>query len=372
MESEHLFNYTMVRLMNRKYILAVVFVLGLWTGGSSARPGQAPKPFSKSEIISLIRQAESPNHEVSQGDIAVEVQRRGVDFAVDDKVLDEFRRAGARSFLLNAIKHAQEEANRPRMEQPEPDSNEPDSPEARRRADLAALARMPLIEQARYYALDFANELPNFVVNQIVTRYFEHSASRNWQVQDKLEIELTYQADKGEQFKILTIDGKPTSSTYESLGGSTSTGEFGSILAALFLPKSDAEFREKGHDRLNGRDTVIFEFKVKRADSTSRITDKNSGKSVIAGYSGSVWIDTETKRVLRIEESNDDIPAGFPITLSENAVDYDWVTIGGERYLLPVHAEVLLGRDADRIYTKNSIEFRKYHKFEGDVKIIPN
>jgi hypothetical protein len=359
-------------LMNRKHMLAVVLVFVLCIVGGGVKAGQQPKAFSKTEIMSLIKQAESGTHEVSQGDIAVEVQRRGVDFAVDDKVLDEFRRAGARSFLLNALKHAQEEANRPRMEQPDIDTNELDSPEARRRAEVAALARMPLIEQARYYALDFANELPNFVVNQIVTRYLEHSASRNWQVQDKLEIELTYRADKGEQFRILTIDGKPTTSTYDSLGGSTSTGEFGSILAALFLPRSNADFKEKGHDNLNGRDTVVFEFKVKRADSTSRITDKNSGKSVIAGYSGSVWIDQETKRVLRIEEANDDIPPGFPITLSENAVDYDWVTIGGERYLLPVHAEVLLGRDADRIYTKNSIEFRKYHKFEGDVKIIPN
>src|SRR5262249_32364214 len=268
------------------------------------------------------------------------------DFAVDDKVLDDFRRAGARTFLLNAIKRAVEESTRPRMERRDPASEDPESPEARRRAELEALAKLPLIEQARYYALDFARELPNFVVNQVVTRYVEHSASRNWQLQDKLEIELTFQTDKGEQFKMLTIDGKPTTATYDSLVGSTSTGEFGSILAALFLPKSNANFKEVKRDNLHGRDTVVYDFKVPRVSSNSRITDKNSGKSVIAGYSGSVWIDVETKRVLRIEESNDDIPAGFPITLSENAVDYDWVTIGGERYLLPVHAELLMGRDA--------------------------
>jgi hypothetical protein len=358
--------------MNSKSILAVLLLLGVFFIRGSAQAGQEPKPFSKSEVMYLIKQAESDTHAVSQGDIAVEVQRRGLDFAVDDKVLDEFRRAGARSFLLNAIKHAQEEANRPRMERRESDLDDPNSPEARRRADLETLAKLPLIEQARYYALDFTNELPNFVVNQVVTRYAEHSASKNWQLQDKLEIELTYQSDKGEQFKVLTIDGKPTTSTYDSLGGSTSTGEFGSVLAALFLPKSNADFKEVKHDSVHSRDTVVYDFKVKRVNSSSRITDKTSGKSVIAGYSGTVWIDTETKRVLRIEESNDEIPAGFPITLSENAVDYDWVTISGERYLLPVHAELLLGSDADRYYSKNVIEFRNYHKFEGDVKIIPN
>jgi hypothetical protein len=339
--------------------------------GASARV-QEPRPFTKNEILSLIKQAETGTGGVSQGDIAVQVQRRGVDFAVDDPVLDEFRRAGARPFLLNAIKHALAESDRNNMDRRDSGQEDPDSPEAKRRADLEALAKLPIIEQARYYALDFARDLPNFVVNQVVTRYAEHSASRNWQLQDKLEIELTYLTDKGEQFKILTIDGKPTTTTYDSLAGSTSTGEFGSILAALFLPRSNADFRETKRDNLHGRDTVVYEFKVKRVDSTSKITDKGSGKSVIAGYSGSVWIDVETKRVLRIEEASDDIPEGFPITLSENSVDYDWVTISGERYLLPVHAELLLGRAADKLYTKNSIEFRNYHKFEGDVKMIPN
>jgi hypothetical protein len=360
------------KAMKRKLILAPALAFALFMIGATSGAAQNPKPFTKSEILTLIKQAETGPHEVSQGDIAVEVQRRGVDFVVDDKVLDEFRRAGARSFLLNAIKRALEESTRPRMDSQEPIPDDPDSPEARRRAQLEALARLPLIEQARYYALDFANELPNFVVNQVVTRYLERSNSRNWQLQDKLEIELTYQSDKGEQFKMLAIDGKPTSSTYESLGGSTSTGEFGSVLAALFLPRSNAEFKEVKHDNLHGRDTVVYEFKVKRTDSTSRITDKNLNKSVIAGYTGTVWIDVETKRVLRIEESCDEIPEGFPITLSENAVDYDWVTISGERYLLPVHAELLLGRDSDRIYTKNTIEFRNYHKFEGDVKLVPD
>jgi len=356
--------------MKHKYIVIAILLSGLCMAGGGARGGQQPGPLSKSEILALIKQAESGSRDLSQGDIAVDVQRRGIDFPADDKVLDEFRRAGARTFLLNAIKHAQEEANRPRMERR--DSEGEDSPEARRRADIAALANLPLIEQARYYALDFAGELPNFVVNQAVTRYMEHSSSRNWVVQDKLEIELNYQSEKGEQFKILTIDGKPTTTTYDSLARSTSTGDFVSLLTALSLPHSNADFKEVKHDSLNGRETVVYEFRVKRADSSSRITDKGSGKSVIAGYSGSVWIDAETKRVLRIEESNDEIPAGFPITLSESAVDYDWVTIAGERFLMPVHAELLLGRDADKQYFKNTIEFRNYHKFEGDVKLIPD
>src|SRR5215469_8583664 len=104
------------KVMNTKYIIIVVVTLffSIFPGKAQAR--QDLKPFSKSEVLALIRQAESGPHEVSQGDIAVEVQRRGVDFAVDDRILDEFHRAGARTFLLNAIKRAVEESSRPRMD----------------------------------------------------------------------------------------------------------------------------------------------------------------------------------------------------------------------------------------------------------------
>jgi hypothetical protein len=76
--------------------------------------------------------------------------------------------------------------------------------------------------------------------------------------------------------------------------------------------------------------------------------------------------------VLRIEASNDDIPAGFPITLAESSVEYDWTTIAGERYLLPIHAEVLLGIDSKKYYTRNVIEFSNYRRFEAKIKIDPN
>jgi hypothetical protein len=60
------------------------------------------------------------------------------------------------------------------------------------------------------------------------------------------------------------------------------------------------------------------------------------------------------------------------VTLSENAVEYDWITIGGERYLLPVRAELLLGVDSQRTYTRNVIEFTGYRKFEAKIKVDPN
>jgi hypothetical protein len=235
-----------------------------------------------------------------------------------------------------------------------------------------AVAKLPMIEHTRKLALDYADELPNFIVTQIVKRYVQDSDSKDWKLDDTLEVELTYREGKGEQFKLLRINGKPTQQTYESLGGSTSTGEFGSMLSAVFLPRTKAEFKEVKKDLLRGRETVVYDFKVRKADSISAITDKESGQTVVASYSGSIWVDAETRNVLRIEASHEGMPPAFPVTLSENAVEYDWVTIAGERYLLPVRAEVLMGRDRDRVYTRNVIEFKNYQKFEAKIKIPSN
>ena len=60
----------------------------------------------------------------------------------------------------------------------------------------------------------------------------------------------------------------------------------------------------------------------------------------------------------------------MPYGTSENAVEYDWVTIAEQRYLLPVQAELLMGRAGQQYYTRNVIEFSNYHKFEGKLKVL--
>jgi hypothetical protein len=334
----------------------VLTICILLASGLPAVAWQATQPLTKQEILSRLREAEA--HRLSQADLAAEINQRGIAFAVDERTLDEFRRAGGRSFVLETIKQAGKNQGRPQVSDPEL-TNEPAKP-------------VSLLEEARQHALEFAEELPNFIVTQLVTRYVRTPENKDWQLDDKLEIEVTYRVGKGEEFQLLRVNGVPARQTYEQIGGSTSTGEFGSLLAAIFLPRSKAEFKEVKRETFQGRPTVVYDFKVRRANSNSSISDRNTGARTVAGYSGSLWIDTETRRVLRIESSHDEIPAGFPITLSENAVDYDWITIAGQRYLLPARAEVLLGRDDQRIYTKNVIEFRGYRKFEAKIRVEPN
>jgi hypothetical protein len=385
--------------MRKRIVFAAILLSTCCVLWGNVLGQEANKPFTKQEILRLLKP--TPGVRFEQGDLAGEITQRGVAFPVDEKTLDELRSAGARSFVIDAIRKAAENVAPKRtppqtqtQEQP-PSVNQPASEapasdnrphlqresttgdpattteEAPRDPPKIDVKKLPLLEQARYHAAEFMADLPNFVVTQIVTRSVRTPEKKDWQQQDKLEIELSYRAKTGEQFKLIRYNDKPTQMTYQQLKGATSTGEFGSILGALFFPQSQAEFKEVRREIFHGRQTVIYDFRVKKAFSHNTITDINSGRTVTTAYSGSVWIDIESGRALRIEQSSEDIQPGFPITLAENAVEYDWITIDGQRYLLPVYAELILGSDPDRYYSRNVIEMRNYHMFDTDIKILP-
>jgi len=388
----------------RKKSIFFIFLLWTWLACWGLVLGQENKPpLTKQEILRLLKPA--PGTRYGQGDLAGEIAQRGIAFPVDEETLVELRKAGARSFLIEAIQQAAQSAARPQS-QPQPAAESPvpaahprlqrqpaneaaneaatpattetaagapaPTEEELRLARNAALTRLPLLEQAREHAAEFVDELPNFIATQFVTRYVRTPEGKEWQVQDKLEVELTYRVKDGEKFKLVRYNDKPTQMSYEGLNGATSTGEFGSMLAALFSPQSQAEFKEVRRETFRGRQTAVFDFRVKKAFSSNQITDKTSGRTITAAYSGSVWIEVETGRTLRIEQSSEDIQRGFPITMAESAVEYDWVMIGGQRYLLPVYAEMIMGSDPGRYYSRNVIELRNYHMFETDVKILPD
>lgn len=234
------------------------------------------------------------------------------------------------------------------------------------------IAGSPLLDEAREHALDFADELPNFIVTQYVTRTKQTLPNKEWKIDDQLEIEITFRTGKGEDFTLLRVDGKPAKKTYQEIKGSTSTGEFGSMLAMAFAPQRQAVFMEVMRETIRGHPTVVYSFKVDKANSSTSLSDSKNGKTIVVGYTGRVWIDTESRRVLRIQTSDDEMPKGFLITQAESTVEYDWVMIAGERYLVPVRAEVQVGFAAQKFYTKNVIEFRNYRRFETKIKIDPN
>ena len=63
------------------------------------------------------------------------------------------------------------------------------------------------------------------------------------------------------------------------------------------------------------------------------------------------------------------MPRSFPLDQVESAVDYDYVFIGDNKYLLPVHSEALSCARSSSQCSRNVIEFRNYKKFSADTSI---
>jgi hypothetical protein len=64
------------------------------------------------------------------------------------------------------------------------------------------------------------------------------------------------------------------------------------------------------------------------------------------------------------------IPSDFPMDTVESAVDYSYVMIGGMSFLLPVHAESLGCERSTSYCSHNIIDFRNYHEFRTDFKLV--
>jgi hypothetical protein len=335
---------------------------------------------------------------VRQGQITTdaairELRQRGIIFEVTDEVLDRARQLGAPGALITALVEltfqpspkpsptARPQPTRtipsgpvpassaPPRDQTEPVSDEPSEVSAE--DETARLSQLPLIEQARFHALRSADDLPDFIVTQTIRRMVRDGRGQ-WQTRDILETEVRVEGGR-ERVELLSINGRATQRRYEDVGGATSVGDFSGQLAAPFLPSTNTRFREARRERYRGRLCRVYDFVVPKANSgytlTVRLSD-GTPQRIQVGYQGSLWIDEATKRVLRIEHTATDIPPGFPMSQVESAVDYDWVTILGKNYWMPLTAETIQVSDAYRQAFRNVSEFRNYRKFEGDVKII--
>jgi hypothetical protein len=225
----------------------------------------------------------------------------------------------------------------------------------------------PLIEKARLATFSFSDKLPNFICQEYMSRFARYSNAKPWQPLDVISAEIIYNGGQ-ESYRNLKINDRPTDKKMEELSGSWSTGEFASTLNDLFHPATDARFRFGGESNLLNLHARVYDFDVEQANSHWRV--QMGSQTIEPAFKGSVWIDPETGRVLRVEIQARDIPASFPMDAVESAVDYSWVRIAGDQVLLPVHAESLGCERGTASCSRNIIDFRGYRKYTADSKII--
>ena len=312
-------------------------------------------PLTSQEIVRLVYQL--PKNPGLRDEIVKEIRRRGIGFPLTDGLRGVVATKSGNDALL---RRTLEEAERRRLN-PTASALPPEA------------EALDLLERTRTVTLAAAQAMPDFIVKELVTRSNALGKTQNWRVLDHLSFAVGYRAQKGEDYKLLAINGQPPGEggfNLEQIGGSISAGEFVTMLTKIFTAENQTSFKAIDTDTLRNRRTIVYEFAIEKKFSPLLLM---ANKNVtIAGCRGRVWIDRETNRVLRLEEIATDIQPDFIITEIGWLIDYDWVTIGERPYLLPVQSDVIATyRIGERIYQdRNEIRFRNYQKFGTEVKLI--
>ena len=170
-----------------------------------------------------------------------------------------------------------------------------------------------------------------------------------------------------EDYRNFRIDDRPVDLPIERTG-SWSTGEFGTTLEDVMSMATNATFKRRGEEKMVGRTAVIFDYSVAQANSHWTMVSPD-GRQYKPAYTGAVWVDKDTRRVLRIEQMATAFPRDFTISRAECKLQYAYARIEQKSYLLPASSENVGCMSGSGACTRNAIEFRNYRKFSTDSNI---
>jgi hypothetical protein len=351
--------HAFIKLLCFSFILALVLLQPVHIG---AQPQVSQSPLTSREVVSLVYQL--PRRPDLKDEIVAEIRRRGIGFPLTD---------GLRSVV--ATKSGNDPLLRRTLEEAE-----------RRRLNPTASAlpseaeATDLLERTRAATLAAASAMPDFIVKQLIRRSRAYGTTNNWIPQDNLTIAVGYRANAGEEYKVLAVNGIPLSTEARQTrdyskdvdAGATSSGvEYISAVAGVFNPQSKATFTPVDTDTVRGRRALVYEYEVKQPNS--QLTLKAGDMAPVrVGSRGRIWLDRETNRVLRFEQIATEVPYDYPITAASSIIDYDWVTISEQKYMLPTHSEIMMTQvnRGVSVQSRNEIRFRGYQKFGAELKVI--
>lgn len=224
-----------------------------------------------------------------------------------------------------------------------------------------------VLRQATEFATRYTKQLPNFLCVQVTRRFYDPSGLEFWQRADVLNAKLSFFEQK-ETYQLMSVNGQvpKLDMSMDQLGGSTSSGEFGSLMKMIFDDKSYAKFQWERWGKLRGRLAHVYSFYIAQPNSGYMLVYEKTNEYKPA-LRGSVFVDKDTQMVLRLAFDAVDMPPSYPIQGTNVMLDYEFQTLSDQTFLLPLRAE--LKSRSGKLLTKNEIEFRLYRRFGADTTI---
>jgi hypothetical protein len=247
----------------------------------------------------------------------------------------------------------------PKVEPPKPKPIPPPSYEEQQK----------ILAEAREYAINYSTTLPDFLCLQRTHRYvdrnFKPGSVGSWSPSDRVVAKVSYFDQKEKYDLISDNDNSLVGKQYESVGGSISTGEFGSVLKDIFDPASAAEFHWERWATVRGELAHAYTYVIDQPHAR-RTVDYNHSQQTTPGYHGEVFILKGSNTVVRLTVEPD-MPPGFPIQEIHQTIDYSYVDISGQKFWLPLKSDLIMR--SDRNGSKNEIDWSSYRKYSADTSI---
>jgi hypothetical protein len=256
----------------------------------------------------------------------------------------------AAALLLVALAAAGSTTKLPDIESPPPDQRQ----------------QIKILLDAAEHAAHQEQSLPNFICTQTTRRFVDSTGGSGFQPLDVIVERLTY-FDHREEYKVVTVNGESSNVLHSDLSGTTTSGEFGTVLKDIFLPDSETDFAWENFYTLRGQRMHVFSYRVKVANSYYHIRVPQMNLDLVIGYHGLIFIDDNKHFVHRITQHADTIPPDYPVQDVSLALDYEYTRIGDSEYLLPLEFE--LRSRAGTQLIKNDATYDHYRKFAADTSI---
>lgn len=321
-----------------------------------AASGQAK--MTVSQLVSFVQSSIQLKHPDKQ--VADYLKRVTLTERLSVSTVEDLQGLGAGPRTLEALRQLQEASAR--LAPPAP---KPVKPPPKPIPPPSAAEQKRILAEVREYALSYVKRLPDFICTQVTRRYVDPSGLEIWQRQDVVTARLSY-FEQREDYKVILVNNRMVDASLDSIGGATSTGEFGSMLREVFEPETEAAFTWHRWTTLRGRRAHVFSYRVAQPKSKWRLSYQRQ-LEILTAYRGLVYVDAEIPMVLRITLEAVDVPPTFPIQQASTVLDYDFIEIAEQQYVLPLRAVVRMREG--RLLAKNEVEFRLYRKFGADTVI---
>jgi len=227
-----------------------------------------------------------------------------------------------------------------------------------------------VLRAVREYALNYSASLPDFICLEVTRRYhdlhYRPDTEGSWAISDRLAEKLTYFDQKEKYEAISHNDTSLFGKSAESLGGSLSRGDFGSILKEIFVPESDAEFNWERWGNLDGHLMHVYTYRIDQPHSKYTIDFNGHEQQTTPGYHGEIFVEKGSNVIMRITLTAEP-PVDFPVQNVHQVLDYRYVDLSGQKFLLPQSGTVISRTQG--VGNKNEIDFRSYKKYSADATI---